>query len=154
MTHMALTAEVSSSMSSSLLILILMCIYKHPIVEETFGELLESLFFTKDHLNSDYRPPMVQTSEELNMEASISMEPWKQKLDFEGPLLMKLRRGKSVVIFITWLLMKIGGFMEKVKNLLTWHDPTKTFWFLGSVIVIYILTAMTPFRFLSLMLGT
>ena len=153
MTHFVLTYDTPSLISLFFLVLTLLCIYNHPWVQQKVGSFLNTYFFSDEHLNSDYHHPMVQTLEELLDKKEMQTEKWKYKLVDDDPILYQLKVAKQSVMVFASVLLKVTGFFEKLKNIIMWHDPLRTLWFIGFTLLAYCASSVMSFRFLFLFIS-
>lgn len=135
------------------LLLTLFGIYKNPKIEKKVDHFASIYFFSEDQLNTDYHKPRVQTNQEMIAKKDMQTGKWKYKLVDTDPLLLQYKKVKKSVIVFTEKLLKITGFIEKMKNILMWHDPIRTMWFIGFTFIAFFVFAVIPIRILLVIAG-
>lgn len=153
MTHLILLYDAPSSLSLFFVCLTLLIVYKHPRVEAKMNSYMDVYFFSEQHLNSHYRHPLVETLEEDIDRQDMDTEKWKYKLVDDDPILYQLKLAKKSIIVFIIILHRVTGFFEKLKNIVIWHDPKKTHWFIGLMVLAYCAASVMPFRFLFLFIS-
>jgi len=152
-THLILTHDASNVLALFFVWMTLLTVYKYPKIETRIKAYLDLYFFSEQHLNPHYHHPLVQTLEEGSDKQDMDTEKWKYKLVDDDPILYQLQLAKNIIIVFTVILHKVTGFFEKLKNIILWHDPIKTLWFLALMALAYCAAAVMPFRFLFLFIS-
>ncbi len=153
MTHMVLTLDTPGFVSLLFLILVLLCIYKHPWVERRVGPFFELYLFAEDNLNKNYKHPQIQTLEELVNKKEMDTEKWKYKLVDDDPLLHQIKAAKQSLIGFSTILLRVTSFIESLKNLVLWHEPKRTVWFLVFTFFAYCACSVMSFKILFLLIS-
>lgn len=153
MTHMILALEPSDMIGLFFLFLTLLSLYKHPKVESLVNGFMDTYFFSDTSLNPNYHAPLVQTFEERSFKKDMQTDKWKYKFIDEDTVFKKIKIAKKSTIVFASILLKITAFFEKLKNIVTWHDPPRTVWFIVFTFLAYCVLAVLPFRFVFLVAG-
>ena len=136
---------------SLILLLVMISIYYHPNVEPYVNKKFDDWFFQQSHLNPHYHFPRVQTVDELETRKMMQTEKWKYKLVDPDSLVTVIRKAKSSLVLLTIVLAKVTGFFEKLKNIVTWHDPMRTKVFILFSLVGYCALSIISFRLIVLL---
>lgn len=72
------------------------------------------------------------------------------KIKDNESILSKYRAMKKSIAKMQFLIAKICNFIEKLKNLLTWSDPQKTFYFFIVIFILYVFVSRILIRALIL----
>ena len=142
--------EVSNLISDALLVISLICIYKHPEVEKVLKPLFIRLFFGDKDLSTYYKEPLVQAQIDLSRKKSMQTAHWKYKLKAESSLMTRLKVAKKSVVILVIVLMKLSAFCEKVKNIIVWDDRDRSTMFLAITVIGYCSFAVIPLRMVAL----
>ena len=130
------------------------CVLKHPNIENRLKPIVVDFFFKDEYLNSFYRKPCIMTTEDMDTRKDLNTEKWKYKIVDEDNLVTQILLIKRVLTGITITVTKIAGFCEKLKNLMLWKEPIRTYLFVGIGLVFYCILAILPFRWTLLFIGT
>ena len=135
------------------LLVTLFGIYKNPKIEKKVNHFAKIYFFSEEQINVDYHKPRVQTTQEMIANKDMQTGKWKYKLVDTDPYMLQYKKAKKSLILFTAKLLKITAFIEKLKNILIWHDPIRTIWFIGFTLIGFFVFAVLPFRILLVLAG-
>lgn len=151
MTYVVVMTDISTLIPDLILLAVILFIYNHPKVKEFIQHYFISWFFNPAHRNPHYLEPRVQTLDDLENKKFMNTERWRYKLVDNESLVSLMKRAKKSIVILTIKLTKIAGFIEKLKNIAIWQDPTKTLMFIGFCLVAYCVLSVLNFRFLVLL---
>lgn len=150
MTYTTIYFDITEVISGFLMILTLLCIYKHPKIEPILHNFIVSIFFEDRHLNPSYREPKIITSFEFELLDAFNTERWRYKLVDDESLISVIKKGKKAIVILTIILTKLAGFCEKMKNLVTWQDQRRSFMFIGITLLGFCIFALVPLKLIAL----
>ena len=110
-----------------------------------------TFFFQEKHLNPHYIFPRVKTYRDLEIKKLMNTERWKYKLVDPESLVSLFKKFKHFLVEMTSFLTKTTGFLEKIKNIVTWQDPTRTLMFILIGTIGYCVLSVVGLRVLILL---
>jgi len=93
----------------------------------------------------------VKTYRDLEIKKLMNTERWKYKLVDPESLVSLFKKFKHFLVEMTSFLTKTTGFLEKIKNIVTWQDPTRTLMFILIGTIGYCVLSVVGLRVLILL---
>jgi hypothetical protein len=153
LTWFLISFDVSTFVPDFLFFLIILSIYKAPPIKKYIQPFLQKYFFDDSHLNHFYQKPCVVTADDQDIKKSMNTAKWKEKFRNEESLVTTFKKAKKSLATMTIVLNSVSSFFEKLKNIVSWEDPTRTTCFIVFLIFTYCALYTIGLRTMFLLAG-
>lgn len=109
---------------------------------------MEPVFFQESMVNKHYYLSLVQTVDQYEAQFNQSFHTIDLKVEEKTNLYQKYKQVRNTLIKVTTTIQQIDNIFEKLKNLFSWTDSYRTFYFLVFLFIVYVLSSSIPTRVL------
>ena len=132
------------------LMFLIITVYHHPFVKQKVDDFMNNKFFLPEHLNNQYIASELETISIFEAKKQADIKQMEKKIKIKQGIIQKYKAVKKAMVILQVSLTYFNNLFEKMKNLITWKDPQKTWFFLSCLLCLYTVASSITFRFFFL----
>ena len=128
-------------------------IFNIPISEFSYRRDIFINKYLKGDINKEYKEPLVETKTQVENQRFKNIESLDLRDINNENLITRYNKMKKSIIQLRIIITYVCDFLEKIKNLVLWKDPQRTFFFLIFIFIFYVFASKLPIRIFVILGG-